>query len=172
MLKRMKKKGSASAATAPAAGGESKTSAGASGKPSVLILGGVGFIGRTLVKKLVDEQLCSRIRVCDKLIPIIAYCSEEHTQALAATDKGVEFMQCDLAQDSHIERAFDTTNGAFDIVVNLAAETRFGLDEALHIGRLIREFAHVVQKRLGPTSTFLEDFCSPRGKALLPVFAC
>lgn len=35
-------------------------------KPRVLVLGGVGFIGRNLVKYLVENDLCSYIRVCDK----------------------------------------------------------------------------------------------------------
>ena len=33
----------------------------------VLILGGVGFIGRNLVKYIVDNKLATKIRVADKL---------------------------------------------------------------------------------------------------------
>ena len=46
----------------------------------------------------------------------------------------VEFMQCDLVQDAHLARAFDVGEGGapFDIVVNLAAETRFGMDEEVY----------------------------------------
>jgi hypothetical protein len=42
---------------------DAKTS---STKPYVCILGGCGFIGRNLVKYLLDNELCSKIRVCDK----------------------------------------------------------------------------------------------------------
>jgi nucleoside-diphosphate-sugar epimerase len=101
-----------------------------SDRPSVLILGGVGMIGRNLTAYLVENNLCSKIRVVDKMIPIISYCSEEHKAALDT----VEFSQCDLAQDSHVERAFKVDEGekTFDIVINLAAETRFGLEESMY----------------------------------------
>ena len=99
-------------------------------KPRVLILGGVGMIGRNLTAYLLENDLCSSIRVVDKMIPIISYCSPEHTKALAAVD----FQQCDLAQDAHIVRAFTINEGEqpFDVVINLAAETRYGLDESVY----------------------------------------
>lgn len=99
-------------------------------KPRVLILGGVGFVGRNLVHHLVTNNLSSHIRVVDKMIPIISYCSEEHKTSLATT----EFSQCDLAQDKHVERAFKINDGEqpFDVVINLAAETRFGLEEEMY----------------------------------------
>ena len=46
-------------------------------KPRVLILGGLGHIGRTFLKYLVQENLASYIRLSDKAIPITAYCSKE-----------------------------------------------------------------------------------------------
>jgi nucleoside-diphosphate-sugar epimerase len=42
-------------------------------KPRVLVLGGVGMIGRNFVKYLIDHDLCSYIRVADKSMPEIAY---------------------------------------------------------------------------------------------------
>ena len=41
-------------------------------KPRVLVLGGCGFVGRNLVKHLVDQDLCSAIVVADKTMPMIA----------------------------------------------------------------------------------------------------
>jgi nucleoside-diphosphate-sugar epimerase len=99
-------------------------------KPRVLILGGVGMVGRNLVHYLVTNNLCSHIRVADKMIPIISYCSEEHKAAM----ESIEFSQCDLAQDNHVARAFALNDGEkpFDIIINLAAETRLGLEEEMY----------------------------------------
>ena len=44
-----------------------------SDKPAVLILGGTGFVGRHLVKYLIDNNLVSKIRVADKQLPITSY---------------------------------------------------------------------------------------------------
>ena len=102
----------------------------ASTKPRVLILGGVGMIGRNLVTHLVTNNFCSSIRVADKMIPIISYLSKEHSAAFDVVD----FQQCDLNQDNHVERAFavNESDGPFDIVINLAAETRYGLEDEMY----------------------------------------
>jgi nucleoside-diphosphate-sugar epimerase len=43
------------------------------GKPSVVILGGLGFVGRNLLKYIVQNGLCSRVRVVDKRTIISAF---------------------------------------------------------------------------------------------------
>jgi nucleoside-diphosphate-sugar epimerase len=67
------------------------------GKANVLILGGCGFIGRHLVKYLVDNQLASKVRVADKSMPATSYLAED---VKAAFDQKniVEFKQSDLAK--------------------------------------------------------------------------
>jgi dTDP-D-glucose 4,6-dehydratase len=62
--------------------------------PTVLVLGGVGFIGRTFVAYLVDNNLASSIRVVDKVLPATAYLSESHKKVF--TDPRVEFKQANL----------------------------------------------------------------------------
>lgn len=53
-------------------------------KPTVLVLGGCGFIGRNLVAYLVKNELCSHIRVVDKVLPSVAYLGPIHSEAFAS----------------------------------------------------------------------------------------
>jgi len=96
------------------------------GKPSVLILGGCGFVGRNLVKYLVDNKLASTIRVADKALPATSYLSAAHKAAFDQKNI-VEFKQSDLSKDAHIQKVFDGVK--FNYVINLCGETRFGLQE-------------------------------------------
>jgi nucleoside-diphosphate-sugar epimerase len=104
-----------------------------SAKPRVLILGGCGFIGRHLVHYLVSQSLCAHIRVADKVMPIMSYLSPE----LEKSYESVEFKQADLSQDAHVTRAFDDKNGSWDMVINLAAETRYGQDEKVYTEKVV-----------------------------------
>lgn len=60
---------------------------------SALILGGVGFIGRHLVTYLVENGICSTIRVVDKVLPSTAYLTSRQQKAFGS----VEFVQANLA---------------------------------------------------------------------------
>lgn len=93
--------------------------------PRVLILGGCGFIGRNLVHYIVSYDLASFVRVADKVLPSMAYLSDEFKTSF----EKVDFVQANLSDDSHVERAFE---GGFNLVVNLAAETRYGMMEMLY----------------------------------------
>lgn len=42
-------------------------------KPKILVLGGVGMIGRNFVKWCVDNDVCSFIRVADKAMTVTSY---------------------------------------------------------------------------------------------------
>jgi len=98
-----------------------------SGKPNVLILGGVGFIGRNFVKYLVDNNLCGHIRVVDKVLLPTAFLSEAHQ---AAFDK-VEFKQGNLNREDSIEKMF-SGDKKFKIVFNLAAETKLSQTDEVY----------------------------------------
>lgn len=67
--------------------------------PSVLILGGLGFIGRHLVDYLVTENLADTIRVVDKSVLATTYMNEKHKKNYAS----VEVMQGNLANQRKIQ---------------------------------------------------------------------
>jgi len=93
----------------------------------VLILGGTGFIGRNLVKFLVDNKLAKYIAVADKSPPGTAYLSPIHAAAFADKET-VHFQQVDLSKPEHVKKAFK--DHKFTYVVNLCGETRCGCHDA------------------------------------------
>ncbi|KAF9375900.1 hypothetical protein BGZ80_006742, partial [Entomortierella chlamydospora] len=91
-------------------------------QPTVLVLGGVGFVGRNFVAYLVENNLAAEIRVIDKVLPQTAYLNKRFQ---AAFEK-VEFMQGNLSSPASVEKCFTRADGSsFDYVINLAAETKF-----------------------------------------------
>jgi nucleoside-diphosphate-sugar epimerase len=99
-------------------------------KPNVLVLGGVGFIGRNLVKYLVDNNLAAKIRVVDKVLPAIAFLGEIHQTAF--NNPIVEFMQGNLTSADSVAKIFKVDGGKFNIVFNLAAETKYGQTDKVY----------------------------------------
>lgn len=67
--------------------------------PSVLVLGGVGFIGRNLVKFLRDNKLAGFIRVVDKAHWQTVMLNKAHEEALRPDPELLEFKQADLSRD-------------------------------------------------------------------------
>ncbi|KAJ3283567.1 hypothetical protein HK104_010328 [Borealophlyctis nickersoniae] len=99
--------------------------------PSVLVLGGVGFIGRNFVTYLIENNLADSVRVVDKVLPATAYLSERHKKVF--DDKRVEFRQANIANASAAEKVFKKDDGTgFDYVFNLAAETKYGQSEEVY----------------------------------------
>jgi len=98
-------------------------------KPTVLILGATGFIGRALVSLLVKGDLAV-VTTVDKTLPNCAYLSKEEE---ALFDK-TTFMQKNLLQPKSIAEIWE--KGNYDYVINLAAETKYGHTDEVYAERV------------------------------------
>jgi len=116
-------------------------------KPNVLVLGGMGFIGRNMVQYLVENDLANQIRSVDKVLASTANLGAGHAEAFNAAN--VEAMQANLTSEAGIKKAFTPKEGneKFDIVFNLAAETKYGQTEEVY-----REKVLGLSKRAGETA--------------------
>ncbi|KAM5432690.1 hypothetical protein MferCBS31731_007404 [Microsporum ferrugineum] len=111
-----------------------------SDKPSVLVVGGLGFIGRHLVHHIHKNNLASELRVVDKLLPQLAWLSPEITEA--CKDR---FVQADASREQSLPRVFDRSNGAqFDLVINCGGESRYS-----HPDDVYRLRSHALSLALG-----------------------
>jgi len=66
-------------------------------KPSYILLGGAGFLGRSFAKYLVDHELASLIRVVDKNTPMTCFMNPEHMRLFK--EQLVDFKQADLTKE-------------------------------------------------------------------------
>lgn len=108
----------------------------------VLILGGLGFIGRNLVQYLAENNLCSYIQVVDKAMPSTCHLLPQHQIHFENKDL-VRTVQCDLQRMDHVDRAFN--NAPFDIIVNLCGETRFGMSQDEYTKKCVNTARNCIQ---------------------------
>lgn len=104
-----------------------------SDKPTVLILGGCGFIGRNLVHYLIKNELSSEIRVVDKTPPQMAWLNAE--QNAAYDNPTVEFCSANLINPVSCKNAFipsKINNRSWDLVINCACENRPNQTDAIY----------------------------------------
>ncbi|KAF1912516.1 hypothetical protein BDU57DRAFT_368574 [Ampelomyces quisqualis] len=98
-------------------------------KPSVLIIGGLGYTGRNLTKYLHDNSLASEIRIVDKHLPELAWLAPEFKEACSRE----RFVQADAAQERSLPRVFDREGDKeFDYVFNCGGETRVSQEEKVY----------------------------------------
>lgn len=64
-------------------------------KPAVLIIGGLGYIGRFLALHIRKNNLASEVRIVDKVLPQLAWLAPEFAEA-CSQDK---FMQADASKE-------------------------------------------------------------------------
>jgi len=101
-----------------------------SAKPKVLVLGGCGFIGRNFVEYLCDNNLVSKIRVSDKVLPDLAGLTPKQSGLFKGSV--VEFKQANLAREAMVTKVFDEGGIKWDLVVNLAGETKYSQTEEVY----------------------------------------
>jgi len=108
-------------------------------KPRVLILGGLGFVGRHLVKYLVENNLASKIRVVDKTMMAMARLGKEFTPAF----ESVECIQANLITPEGAAKAFTDASGDYSIVFNLAGETKLSQQDSVYADGITKLSASV-----------------------------
>ncbi|KAH7022591.1 hypothetical protein EDB80DRAFT_13006 [Ilyonectria destructans] len=98
-------------------------------KPSVLIIGGLGYIGRFLALHIHQNNLASEVRLVDKVLPQLAWLAPEFTEA-CSQDK---FMQADASRPEALARIFDRADGKeWDYVFNCGGETRYSQEDEVY----------------------------------------
>ncbi|GAO15949.1 uncharacterized protein UV8b_02460 [Ustilaginoidea virens] len=98
-------------------------------KPSVLIIGGLGYIGRFLALHIHQNELASEVRLVDKVLPQLAWLAPEFSAA-CSPDK---FMQADASREESLARIFDRSNGKqWDYVFNCGGETRYSQEDEVY----------------------------------------
>ncbi|KAL3884722.1 hypothetical protein ACJMK2_024834 [Sinanodonta woodiana] len=97
---------------------------------------GTGFIGRNFVHYLVSNNLVSKIRVADKVLPHMAWMSPKHKEAFDCPV--VEFKHSNLINPASVQAAFSDPEGEFGYVVNLAAETKYGQSDPVYAEGIVR----------------------------------
>eukprot|EP01113_Clastostelium_recurvatum_P001200 TRINITY_DN104_c0_g1_i1.p1 TRINITY_DN104_c0_g1~~TRINITY_DN104_c0_g1_i1.p1 ORF type:complete len:364 (-),score=134.52 TRINITY_DN104_c0_g1_i1:116-1207(-) len=103
-------------------------------KPNVLVLGGVGFMGRNLVRFIVDNKLAGHVRVVDKVLPSTAFLGD-----FAEAFNHVEYLQGSLTSVASITKIFAAPEGGgkWNFVFNLAAETKYGQTDSVYSEKVL-----------------------------------
>ncbi|KAG6241952.1 hypothetical protein E4U25_005128 [Claviceps purpurea] len=98
-------------------------------KPSVLIIGGLGYVGRFLALHIHQNKLASDVRLVDKVLPQLAWLAPEFSEA-CSQDK---FMQADASRSDSLARIFDRADGKeWDYVFNCGGETRYSQEDEVY----------------------------------------
>ncbi|KAH8602540.1 hypothetical protein B0O99DRAFT_603566 [Bisporella sp. PMI_857] len=98
-------------------------------KPAVLIIGGLGYIGRFLALHIQQNNLASEVRLVDKVLPQLAWLAPEFEEACSQE----KFMQADASKEQSLPRIFDRSNGKqWDYVFNCGGETRYSQEDEVY----------------------------------------
>ncbi|KAF1808113.1 NAD(P)-binding protein [Eremomyces bilateralis CBS 781.70] len=98
-------------------------------KPSVLIVGALGYVGRFLALHIHNNHLASEVRLVDKQLPELAWLAPEFSKAVSKDN----FMQADASQEQNLSRIFDRPSDAqFDYVFNCGGDTRYAQEDEVY----------------------------------------
>ncbi|KAF2099300.1 NAD dependent epimerase/dehydratase family protein [Rhizodiscina lignyota] len=98
-------------------------------RPAVLIVGGLGYVGRFLALYIHENKLASEIRLVDKQLPELAMLAPEFSEA-CARDK---FIQADASNPQNYSRIFNRPSGKeFDYLFNCGGETRYSQEDEVY----------------------------------------
>ncbi|KAI1461718.1 hypothetical protein F4805DRAFT_242562 [Annulohypoxylon moriforme] len=101
----------------------------ASEKPTILIIGGLGYIGRFLARYIHENDLASEVRLVDKVLPQLAWLAPEFEKACSSE----KFIQADASKEQALARIFDRTDGKeWDYVFNCGGETRYSQEDEVY----------------------------------------
>ncbi|MCJ1242973.1 hypothetical protein MMC30_000169 [Trapelia coarctata] len=101
-------------------------------KPAVLIIGGLGYIGRYLALHIHKNNLASEVRLVDKVLPQLAWLAPEFAEA-CSQDK---FMQADATREQSLPKIFIPLHAAqYSYVFNCGGETRYSQDDSVYTAR-------------------------------------
>lgn len=116
-------------------GSASQTTNASDGRPSVLIIGGLGFIGRFLTRYIHENNFASEIRIVDKQLPQLAWLAPEFEVACSKD----RFVQGDMSREYTAEKVFTRENGAsWDYVFNCGGDNRFSQDDEIYKQRSLK----------------------------------
>jgi len=85
---------------------------------------------KNFVQYLAENNLASKIRVADKVLPSFAGLTKKQEEIF--NSPLVEFKQTPLTQEPKVNALFEESEGKWDYVFNLAGETKYSQTEAVY----------------------------------------
>ncbi|KAL9631058.1 MAG: hypothetical protein Q9204_004413 [Flavoplaca sp. TL-2023a] len=106
-------------------------------KPAILIIGGLGYIGRFLALYLHKNNLACSIRLVDKVLPQLARLAPEFSDACSTSN----FVQADASREQSLAKIFTPPASCprkeYTYVFNCGGETRYSQEDAVYKARSV-----------------------------------